>query len=139
MEEEVEHLIDSYYEDSVEMKDEKFLIFKRISDYRRTERDAAVIYLEDRTLGTSVELGLYFDAEWKFITPMTEKLFWSSIKQYPDKVKEIFDRIRERAPQSKNRMVHQIYFSKLKSRIEGNIEKLSKVFNSEIQDDNDQD
>jgi hypothetical protein len=136
MEDELDQMIDSYYEDSVELKDNKFLIFKRVNDYRQTDRKAAMVYLEDRTLGTVIELGTYFDASWRFLTPITEKLFWSTVKAYQKESKEIFNKIRSNVPPSRNLLVYQIQFSRLKKGSSETLNKLRSIFRGEIQDDN---
>jgi hypothetical protein len=137
MESEIDQVIDSYYEDSVEMKDNKFLIFKRVCDYRNTNRRAAIAYLEDRTLGTTVELGTYFDASWRFVTPITENLFWSTVKEYQEETKDVFKRIRSHIPGSKEIMAYQIQFSKLRVATGETLTKLRSIFKGEVQDNND--
>lgn len=137
MENEMNQIIDSYYEDSVELKDNKFLIFKRICDYRNTNRKAAIAYLEDRTLGTTIELGTYFDASWRFLTPITENLFWSTVKGYSEETKEVFKRIRSHVPASRDIMAYKYQFSKLKIGADETLTKLKSIFNSGVQDNND--
>lgn len=137
MENEMEVMLDSYYEDSVELKDNKFLIFKRVNDYRQTDRKAAMVYLEDRTLGTMIELGTYFDASWRFLTPITEKLFWSTVKSYQDETKEVFNRIRCRIPESRDLFMYRLHFSKFRTNTAETIDRLKKIFHGEVQNDND--
>lgn len=138
MENEMELMIDSYYEDSVELKDNKFLIFKRVNDYRQTDRKAAMAYLEDRTLGTMIELGTYFDASWRFLTPMTERLFWSTVKSHREETKDVFNRIRSKVPESKDILMYRLHFSKFKSNTLETIDRLKRIFHGEVQDDNNQ-
>lgn len=132
MENAIDQLIDSHYEDSIELKDNKFLIFKRITDYRQTDRSAATVYLEDRTLGTMIELGTYFDASWKFLSPITSNLFWVTVKSYQKETKEIFDRVRSRIPGSRDIFAYKFNFLKLKDRATDTLERLKKFFDSEV-------
>jgi len=136
MENEMEQMLDSYYEDSVELRDNKFLIFKRVNDYRQSDRMAAMVYLEDRTLGTMIELGTYFDASWRFLTPMTEKLFWSNVKSYQDETKDVFNRIRCRIPDSRDLFMYRLHFSKFRTSTAETIDRLKKIFHGEVQDNN---
>ena len=136
MENTAEEVLDSYYEDAVELKDNKLLIFKRVVDYRRTDRTAAIVYLEDQTLGTTIELGTYIDAEWKFITPITENLFWSTVKSYQKESQEVFTRIRSRVPSSKDLHMYKVNFQRLSEKANETITRLKSIFYGEVQDNN---
>jgi hypothetical protein len=94
----VEQLVDKYYEDSIELPDNKWLIFTRKSEYRGSNRSAVLVTLEDLEMGTQIELAKYFDAKWYFTIPQMESIFWQNIKSYYPKFKEIFSRLRKPIP-----------------------------------------
>ena len=131
MTEEMEKLIDLYYEDSIDLPENRILCFKRISDYRRTERQAVKVSVEDLETETSIELGTYFDAVWKFSSPMNERIFWQHVKSHTSEFREIFDRLRMKVP-GREFHAYKIQFSKFSSRSASNLDKLTTIFKSEL-------
>lgn len=131
MTEEMEKLIDLYYEDSIDLPENRLLYFKRISDYRRTERKAVKVSIEDLETETTIELGIYFDAVWKFSSPMNERTFWQNAKSHAEDFKEVFDRMRVKVPKA-----HVIRFNMLTGRTSSQLDKLTILFKSELDEHN---
>ena len=127
MTDEMEKLIEAYYEDFIELPDQKFLCFNRVVDYRRTERRAVKVFIEDLENEVTSDLGTYFDAKWSFTSPMSERLFWQSIKANSEKAKEIFYHMREPVP-SKEIHVYKIKFKNMSSRATSKLDKLTMIF-----------
>lgn len=125
MTEKMEKFIDSYYEDSIDLPDHKLLTFKREVDYRRTERRAIHISLEDIETGTTIDLGTYFDARWKFTSPMNERVFWKYVKSNWDQFKILFDKMRGPVPTT-----YSLHFKKITERDSSTHEELSTIYNS---------
>ncbi|CAB4159495.1 hypothetical protein UFOVP699_231 [uncultured Caudovirales phage] len=109
MTQKTEELIDSYYSDSIELEDLKFLNFKRASNYRGTDRTAIIIYHEDRVLGITIELGVYLSPIWKFTSPMNERLFWKNAKANRGRVQEILNRFRSKVPSNLSFAFQEMY------------------------------
>ena len=128
MTERMEKIIDSYHEGSIELADQKLLCFKRISDYKRTDRRAVKISVEDLETETTIELATYFDAKWPFSSPMSESIFWKYAKEHHVKFKEVFDRLRETVPSSKEIHAARLRFSKLSDNTSSQVDKLSTIF-----------
>jgi hypothetical protein len=135
MTEEMEKLIDLYYEDSIELPENRLLCFKRISDHRRTERQAVKVSIEDLETETTTELGLYFDAKWTFSSPMNERIFWQQVKANIQMFREVFDRMRMKVP---GREIHayKIRFGQLSGRTSSKLDKLTTIFKSELDESN---
>jgi hypothetical protein len=131
MTEEMEKLIDLYYEDSIELTENRQLCFKRISEYRRTERQAVKVSIDDLDNGTSIELGIYFDAVWKFSSPMNERTFWQQVKSYTPEFREIFDRLRMKVP-GREFHAYKIRFGQFSGRSSSHVDKLTTIFKSEL-------
>lgn len=130
MTDEMERLIDSYYEDSIELSDHKILLFKRIQNYKCTDRLAVKVSIEDLETETTIELGIYFDAKWIFNLPMSERIFWYNAKIYWNKVKEVFNRMREPIP-VKEVHVYKIRFRQASDRATSRLERLTSIFKDE--------
>jgi hypothetical protein len=94
----IENLVERCYQDSIELPDNRWLVFNRISEYRGSNRGAVTISIEDLELGTKIELAKYFDSKWTFPVPKMESIFWKNAKEYSSKFKEIFDRLRKPVP-----------------------------------------
>ena len=135
MTDEMEKLIDLYYEDSIELPENRLLCFKRVSNYKCTERQAVKVSIEDLETETSIELGIYFDAVWKFSSPMNERTFWQHVKSNIENFREVFDRMRMKVP---GREVHayKIKFRQLTGRTSSKMDKLTKIFKSELDEQN---
>ena len=131
MTEEMEKLIDLYQEDSIDLPENRVLCFKRIVDYRRTERQAVKVSVEDLETETSIELGTYFDAVWKFSSPMNERTFWQHVKSHTLEFREIFDRLRMKVP-GREFHAYKIRFSQFSSRSSSKLDKLTTIFKSEL-------
>jgi len=127
----MEKLIDSYYEDSIEVLDRKLLCFKRLLDYRCTDRRAVNISIEDPETGTTIDLATYFDARWIFSSPMGERIFWQNVKYNSLEFKEVFNRMRESIP-VKELQVYQINFRRMSNRTSSKLDKLTTIFKSEL-------
>jgi hypothetical protein len=136
MTEAMEKRIDSYYEDSIELADRKFLRFKRIVEYRCTNRRAVKIAIEDLETETTVDLATYFDAKWTFSSPMSESIFWRTVKENMAEFKEVFNRLRESVPSSKEFHMYQIRMGKFASRTSSSLDKLTTLFKSELNEPN---
>jgi hypothetical protein len=91
--------MDVYYEDSIELDDNKWLRFKRQTNYKGTSKRAVEISLEDLETGTKLTIGNWFDGKWYFNLPTEhQSIFWKTVKEYNGLVKEIFKRTRESVP-----------------------------------------
>jgi hypothetical protein len=135
MTEEMEKIIDSYYEDSIELTENRQLCFKRLLNYRRTERQAVKVSIDDLDNGTSIELGIYFDAVWKFSSPMNERTFWQQVKSNMLEFKEVFDRMRMKLP-GREFHAYKIKFGQLSGRTSSKLDKLTTLFKSELDEHN---
>jgi len=135
MTEEMEKLIDLYYEDSIELPENRLLCFKRISNHKCTDRQAVRVSIEDLETETIIDLGLYFDAKWTFSSPMNERTFWHHVKSNIPAFREVFDRMRMRVP---GREIHayKIRFGQLSGRTSSKIDKLTTIFKSELDESN---
>ena len=131
MTEEIEKLIDLHYADSIELPENRLLCFKRVQYYRHTERQAVKVSIEDLENETSIELGIYFDAVWKFSSPMNERTFWQNAKSHAEEFKEVFDRMRVKVPRA-----HAIRFNMLTGRTSSQLDKLTTLFKSELDEHN---
>jgi hypothetical protein len=127
MTDEMEKLIDSYYEDSIELSDDKLLCFQRISNYRCTDRRAVKVSIEDLETRTKIDLATYFDAKWIFCSPMHESMFWQQVKSNSPEFKEVFDRMRVNVP-IKELHVYQIKFGQMSDRVSNRMDKLTTIF-----------
>ncbi len=127
MNKETEELIESYYEDSIELADRKLLIFKRISNYRSTGKNAVRVLLEDLETGTSIDLALYFDAVWKFTSPMGERIFWQTAKIKNESFKELFNRFRLPV-QAREIHAYRIMIKKFSNTTSNQFNKLLNIF-----------
>jgi hypothetical protein len=96
--EELENLVEKCYYDSIELPDNRWLVFNRIAEYRGSNRGAVTVSIEDLELGTKIELAKYFDSKWTVLAPGMESIFWSTAKEYSEKFKEIFNRLRKPVP-----------------------------------------
>lgn len=130
MTEEMEKLIDLYYEDSIELPENRLLCFKRISNHKCTDRQSVRVSIEDLETETTTELGLYFDAKWTFSSPMNERIFWQHVKSNIPMFREVFDRMRMKVP---GREIHayKIRFGQLTNRNAAKLDKLTTIFKSE--------
>jgi hypothetical protein len=135
MTEEMEKLIDLYYEDSIELPENRLLCFKRISNHKCTDRQAVRVSIEDLETETITDLGLYFDAKWTFSSPMNERTFWHHVKSNIPAFREVFDRMRMRVP---GREIHayKIRFGQLSGRTSSKLDKLTTIFKSELDESN---
>lgn len=131
MTEEMEKLIDLYYEDSIELPENRLLCFKRISNHKCTDRQAVRVSIEDLETETKTELGLYFDAKWTFSSPMNERIFWHHVKSNIPPFREVFDRMRTKVP-GREFHAYKIKFSQLSDRTSSRIDKLTTIFKSEL-------
>jgi hypothetical protein len=131
----MEKIIDSYYEDSIELTENRQLCFKRLLNYRRTERQAVKVSIDDLDNGTSIELGIYFDAVWKFSSPMNERTFWQQVKSNMLEFKEVFDRMRMKLP-GREFHAYKIKFGQLSGRTSSKLDKLTTLFKSELDEHN---
>jgi hypothetical protein len=86
-----EELLESYYEDTVELIDGKLLSFRRVFDYHCTNRTAIEVSIEDTENQTLTKISTYFDGKWVFSTPVHENLFWTHIKPNYEKVRAIIN------------------------------------------------
>jgi hypothetical protein len=123
----LEALVDSYYEDSIELYDGRFLCFKRLFDYRCTNRHAIEVSIEDIENQTITSISTYFDGRWVFSTPLHESMFWTYIKPNFDRVKAITTRMKE-AGQSKDMFAYRIQLNKAAQSIASPISKLFEIF-----------
>ena len=131
MTEEMEKLIDLYYEDSIDLPENRILCFKRLLDYRGTERQAVKVSVEDLETHTTIELGLYFDAKWIFSSSMNEIIFWQHAKSHTLEFREIFDRLRMKVP-GKEFHACKIKFNKFFGKNSSSLNKLTTIFKSEL-------
>lgn len=127
MTEEMEKMIDLYYEDSIELPENRLLNFKRISNHKCTDRQAVKVSIEDLETETTIDLGLYFDAKWTFSSPMNERMFWKNAKENTEEFKEIFDRMRLPIP-GKEFLAYRIRFRQLSDRASSKLDKLTTIF-----------
>ena len=123
----LEELVDSYYEDSIELCDGRILCFKRQFDYRCTNRNAIEVSLEDIENQTVINISTYFDGRWIFSTPIHENMFWAQIKPNYSKVKEIIDRMKCACP-SKDMLAYRMQVNRAAHSITGPIAKLFEIF-----------
>lgn len=123
----LEELVDSYYEDSIELCDGRILCFKRLFDYRCTNRNAIEVSVEDLENQTTINISTYFDGRWVFSTPTHENMFWSYIKPNYSKVKEIIDRMKAACP-SKDMLAYRMQINKATHSITGPLAKLLEIF-----------
>lgn len=128
MTEEMEKIIDLHYEDSIELPENKLLYFKRIVNYKCTYRQAVKISIEDLENGMTIELGTYFDATWKFSSPMNERIFWQNVKSNMLKFKEVFDRLRLPIPTSKEVHAYHIISKKVSMNTSNHFNKFLNIF-----------
>jgi hypothetical protein len=135
MSEELEQYIDSHFEGELELEDNKFLMFRKISEHRGTDRHAVEVFLDDRTLGTTIKFATYFDAAWKFTSPMNENLFWKCMKSKREEMKEVFSRVNSRMS-SKEAVAVRVRISRFRTSASSKIAELKKIFTGEVQDDN---
>lgn len=126
----MEKLIDSYYEDSIELSDHKLLCFKRITDYKCTDRKAVKISVEDLETETTIDLATYFDAKWIFSSPMSESIFWQYAKEHRLQFKEVFSRMREKVP-GKEFHMYKIRFNQLFGKSSTVHDTLTAIFKEE--------
>ena len=131
MTEEMEKMIDLYYEDSINLPENRVLCFKRISNHKRTERQAVKVSVEDNETDTTIELGLYFDAIWIFSSPMNERIFWQHVKSHTPEFREIFDRLRMKVP-GREFHAYKIRFGQFSGRTSSHVDKLTTIFKSEL-------
>lgn len=129
MTDEMEKLIDIYYEDSIELPDGKLLNFKRITNHNCTYRRAVRVALDDLETDTTIELGTYFDARWEFTSPMNERIFWQHVKQNDTEFIEIFNRMRMKVP-AKEFHAYKIRFQQISENASLGLEKLTQIFKS---------
>jgi hypothetical protein len=123
MTDQIEQLIESYYEDSIELADNKLLCFKRIDNYRHTGRKSVDVSIEDLETGTQIGLATYFDAKWSFISPANEKLFWQTVKLHQLEVKDVFNRMRDRVPSA-----YGVKIKSFSSMTSSKLNKLNTIF-----------
>ena len=135
MTDEMEKLIDLYYEDSIELPENRLLCFKRVSNYKCTERQSVKVSIDDLETGTSIELGIYFDAVWKFSSPMNERTFWQHVKSNTENFREVFDRMRMKVP-GREFHAYKIKFRQLTDRTSSKMDKLTTIFKSELDESN---
>jgi hypothetical protein len=110
----VENQIEKCYHDSIELEDNRWLVFNRISEYRGSNRGAVAVSIEDLESGTKIDLAKYFDSKWTFLVPGMESIFWTTAKEYSETFKEIFDRLRKPVP-SKVGLEYKVRAKQLKS------------------------
>ena len=135
MTDEMEKLIDLYYEDSIELPENRLLNFKRVLNYKFTDRQAVKISIEDPETGSNIELGTYFDAAWKFSSPMNERIFWQHSKLNVLAFKEVFDRMRMRIP-GKEFHAYRLKFRQLSDHATSGLDKLTTLFKSKLDEPN---
>lgn len=129
MTQKTEDLLESYYSDSIELADLKFLNFMRDPNYRGTDRSAIIVYHEDRVLGITIELGVYLSPTWKFTSPMNERLFWKNVKENKAKVSDILSKFRSTVPSNISLILHDIY-AKFMGHDSG-VNKLRDLYNND--------
>ena len=127
MTDEMEKMIEIYYEDSIELPENHLLTVKRISNHRYTDRQAIRVSLEDLENEKVVDLGLYFDARWSFSSPMNEKVFWQQVKENSQVFTEIFNRLRSSVP-GREALAYRVKAKSISTSISQNIQKLTKIF-----------
>lgn len=127
MTDEMEKLIEPYYEDSIELSDRKLLSLKRVTNYKCTDRRAVKVLLEDLENETTVELVTYFDAKWIFSSPMNERVFWQHVKQNQEQFIEVFNRMRVPVP-SQSLHAYKLSFAKSTHLASSKISKLTAIF-----------
>jgi hypothetical protein len=127
MTDQMERLIASYYEDSIELADGKLLIFRRIPNYRFTERTAVAVLLEDTETQTTIELGIHFDAKWTFSSPANERSFWQVIKQNSSDSRKIIKQMRLPIP-GREVFAYQLQIKSMSGRVVSRIDKLTTIF-----------
>ncbi len=135
MTDEFEEYIDSHFEGELELEDNKFLMFRKISEHRGTDRHAVEVFLDDRTLGTTIKFATYFDAAWKFTSPMNENLFWKCMKSKREEMKEVFARVNSRVT-SKDVMAVHVKLGRFKTIAGSKLTSLKRIFKGEVQDNN---
>jgi hypothetical protein len=129
MTDEMEKLIDIYYEDSIELPDGRLLNFKRIPNHNCTYRRAVRVSLEDLETETTIELGTYFDARWEFTSPMNERIFWQYVKSHTEEFRDIFDRLRIKIP-GKEFHAYKIKFQRFSDTASSGLDRLTQIFKS---------
>lgn len=127
MTDEMEKLINLYYEDSIELMDGRSLRFKRIPNHNCTYRRAVKVSLDDLETDTITDLGTYFDARWDFTSPMNERTFWLLAKSSQHQFKEIFDRMRMRIP-GREFHAYQVRAKQISDYASSSIDRLTKIF-----------
>jgi hypothetical protein len=130
MTEEMEKLIGVYYEDSIELPENRLLCFKRVLNYKFTDRHAVKVSIDDLETGSSIELGMYFDATWTFSSPMNERTFWQHVKSNIHSFREVFDRMRIKVPRIKEFHSYRIKFTQTACSVSSNLDKLTAIFKS---------
>jgi hypothetical protein len=130
MTDEMEKLIESYYEDSIELPENRLLCFERVLNYKFTERHAVKVSIDDLETGSSIELGIYFDAVWNFSSPMNERTFWQHVKPNIPSFREVFDRMRIKVPRIKEFHSYRIKFRQATDQVSSNLDKLTTIFKS---------
>ena len=123
----LEKLLDSYYEDSIELADGKIMLFKKLFNYRVTDRSAIEISLEDLDNHIIIEIATYFDGKWIFSTPTHENMFWSIIKPNYSSIKTIFSRMYE-STESRDIFAYRLRFKHAKHSAESQLAKLFQIF-----------
>jgi len=127
MTDEMEKLIDLYYEDSIELMDGRLLTFKRIPNHNCTYRRAVRVSLDDLETGTITDLGIYFDARWEFTSPMNERTFWLLAKSSQPQFMEIFDRMRMRIP-GREFHAYRMRAKQISEYASSSIDRLTQIF-----------
>ena len=123
----LEKLLNSYYEDSIELADGRILLFKKIFNYRGTDRPAIEILLEDLDNRVVIEISTYFDGKWHFSTPTHENMFWSLVKPNYSSIRTIIDRMQE-ALESRDILAYQLRFKQARNSAEAQLGKLLQIF-----------
>lgn len=123
----IEELLDSYYEDSIELKDGMFLFFKRNFDHRGTNRSAIDVSIEDVTNKVIIHISTYFDGKWIFATPTHENIFWEYVKPNRTQVKTIIDRMHI-APPNKEIFAYQLKIKHFTDSTTAQLGKLLEIF-----------
>jgi hypothetical protein len=123
----LEELLDSYYEGTVELLDGRYLCFKRLFDYRCTNRPAIEVFIEDLTNRATISLSTYFDGKWIFSTPLNENAFWEHIRPHRTEVREILTRLSSAEP-SREVLAYKLKFKFLTDSTSDSLFKLLHLF-----------
>jgi hypothetical protein len=123
----LEKLLNSYYEDSIELADGQIMLFKKVFNYRGTDRPAIEIALEDLDNHIVIEISTYFDGKWIFSTPTHENMFWSIVKPNYGKIRSIITKMQE-APESRDMFAYQLRFKQARTSAENQLVKLLQIF-----------